>query len=360
MGGAAIMDNGSRIDELERTGERGPRWLNAAFKTTAAAVLLWISQFVFPSISLLYMNVLIITAVTGAVAVVVSLAGLAMPALRAQHQSGFLVCAVASLLAAVYSIMSMMEIDRAVKIASCTLSLQEQIQAIVDYQRENQNRLPTSHDEIPYVKPVPRCNAGRSKYILNTVNPQYPPEVLAYDSGPVHDPYWFSFLMRSFRQSEAETAAGVETESRVDRLVHKQFGSAECGIAAGMRDGSVQRIPPDQPFLDASALSKNSGDASPESAGVDPTDAEQVARAFLAAIAARDVETALHYIVPGERARAREEFTNGELPSIPPNPQFNMETRSPDTLMATVTNAGPDSDLGLDMIRQDGKWWVRR
>ncbi len=354
------MEDGSRIGDLERTGERGPRWPNAVFKTTAAAVLLWISQFIFPSISLLYMTVLFITAATGAVAAAVSLAGLAMPALRAQNQSRFLVCAVASLLATMYSIMSMMEIDRAVKIASCTLSMQEQIQAIVDYQRENQNRLPASHDEIPYVKPAPKCNAGRSKYILNTVNPHYPPEVLAYDSGPVHDPYWFSFLMRSFRQPEAGTAAVVDTESRLDRLVHHYFGSAEYGIAAGMRDGSVQRIPPDQPVLDASALSKNSGDAAPESAVVDPTDAEQVARAFLAAIAARDFETALQYIVPEEREKARQEFTNHGLPDIPPDPQFQIEKQSEDRLMAEVTNGGPNADLGLDMLRREGKWWIRR
>jgi len=96
------------------------------------------------------------------------------------------------------------------------------------------------------------------------------------------------------------------------------------------------------------------GEAPPEGAAgaVDTSEPESVARAFLAAVAAGDLEGATQHVLGSERASFREAMEAG-LPAVSAEAELAIEQEDDS---ATVEITG--TDLTLQLTYRDERWWV--
>jgi len=100
------------------------------------------------------------------------------------------------------------------------------------------------------------------------------------------------------------------------------------------------------------------------SLGITPTDisdAKIVAKAFIIALANKNVQEAAQYIIPEERDEMTKEFKNG-IPPLPKNPEVEIRIKD-DGIQADVTinnaeKAKSGRPIGLDMKLSNGKWWI--
>ena len=86
---------------------------------------------------------------------------------------------------------------------------------------------------------------------------------------------------------------------------------------------------------------------------VNASDPEAVARAFVVAVANKNVETALQYVIPEQRDDARR-WMEKEFPPFPKEPTLKVTVKG-DRADVEIVNA---QGLGFDMKRQDKKWWI--
>jgi hypothetical protein len=95
---------------------------------------------------------------------------------------------------------------------------------------------------------------------------------------------------------------------------------------------------------------------------VDKSDPKAVARAFIIAVANKNIENALEYILPEQRIELAKELKKG-LPVLPKNPEIEFKIKE-DGIRADVAilNAKPikagGPPMGLDMVFKDKKWWI--
>lgn len=93
---------------------------------------------------------------------------------------------------------------------------------------------------------------------------------------------------------------------------------------------------------------------------VDPGNPEQVAEAVWRAIIEGDMERFKSYVIPRDReAFNPEEFAKEleRLPPLPDKPQVRLVFEG-DEAEALLENW--DFDQGLEMILEDGRWWIQK
>lgn len=107
-------------------------------------------------------------------------------------------------------------------------------------------------------------------------------------------------------------------------------------------------------LMAAYAVSSCGGGGETPAASVDTGDPMQVAEAFYKAVADRDLEAALEHVDPDMAADFREAMSEG-MPSMPSDYEVIVMAQG-DEAEASITG----SDLEVDMILVDGRWWVTR
>ncbi|MFK7909764.1 MAG: hypothetical protein AB8F34_04095 [Akkermansiaceae bacterium] len=93
----------------------------------------------------------------------------------------------------------------------------------------------------------------------------------------------------------------------------------------------------------------------------DTSNPEAVAKAFIIALAKKDIQLATQFVIPEQREELRKELEKG-VPPLPKAPKIKVRVKK-DGLRADVSvlnvkrpKAGPP--FGLDMKLSDGKWWI--
>ncbi len=86
-----------------------------------------------------------------------------------------------------------------------------------------------------------------------------------------------------------------------------------------------------------------------------------MAKAFIIALANKNVREAALYIIPEERDEMAKEFEKG-IPPLPKNPEVEIRIKD-DGIQADVTiinaeKAKSGRPMGLDMKLSNGKWWI--
>ena len=95
---------------------------------------------------------------------------------------------------------------------------------------------------------------------------------------------------------------------------------------------------------------------------IDKSDPKAVARAFIIAIANKNIEQAIEFILPEQRPELLKELKSG-FPVLPKNPEIEFKIKE-DGIRADVAilNAKPikagGPPMGLDMVLKDKKWWI--
>ncbi|MGC6466837.1 MAG: HEAT repeat domain-containing protein [Akkermansiaceae bacterium] len=93
----------------------------------------------------------------------------------------------------------------------------------------------------------------------------------------------------------------------------------------------------------------------------DASGPEEIARAFLVAIAEKKLEEALKYIIPDERNEFANALKQG-VPPLPENPELRVRLKKGgDRAGVSVLNAkrpGSGAPFGLNMKLSEGKWWI--
>lgn len=98
-----------------------------------------------------------------------------------------------------------------------------------------------------------------------------------------------------------------------------------------------------------------------ETPATDPSGPEVVAKAFITALANKNVDEAAKYIIPEERDEFKRELQEG-LPPLPKDPKVKIQLKENGTradvsvLNAQKPASGPP--IGLDMKLSNGKWWI--
>ncbi len=92
---------------------------------------------------------------------------------------------------------------------------------------------------------------------------------------------------------------------------------------------------------------------------VDMKDPQAVAMAFLVALANKNSEEAIKYVIPEQRDDLRKAFKQG-VPPIPQKPEIRVVVkRNGNQADVKVLNGvQKNPPLGLDMELKDGKWWI--
>lgn len=93
----------------------------------------------------------------------------------------------------------------------------------------------------------------------------------------------------------------------------------------------------------------------------DISDAKILAKAFITALANKNVREAAQYIIQEEREEMTKELENG-IPPLPKNPEVEIRIKD-DGIQADVTiinaeKAKSGRPIGLDMKLSNGKWWI--
>jgi len=90
---------------------------------------------------------------------------------------------------------------------------------------------------------------------------------------------------------------------------------------------------------------------------IDASDSILVAKAFFNAIRNNNVDAAANEILPEQRSQFKRDMeTEDEVPCIPPVLRLEIESISEKRAYVTVVNG----TLGLELIYEDGRWWVAR
>ena len=87
---------------------------------------------------------------------------------------------------------------------------------------------------------------------------------------------------------------------------------------------------------------------------VDTTDPEQVAIAFIKAVAKKDVNSAIVFVSPNER-EAIEKAMSQMLPPWPKNPKIKLMLNG-DSAQVLIENSKVPG--GMDMIMKNDQWWI--
>ena len=95
---------------------------------------------------------------------------------------------------------------------------------------------------------------------------------------------------------------------------------------------------------------------------VDRSDSEAVAKAFVTAIANKNVQEAMQYVIPEERIEFSKELKKG-VPRLPQKPEIEVRVKKGGVRAdVVITNSKPvrpgSPPFGLDMKLIDGKWWI--
>ncbi len=112
------------------------------------------------------------------------------------------------------------------------------------------------------------------------------------------------------------------------------------------------------PKVVAEAGTKSGGKKNP---ATDLSDPEAVAKAFITALANKNVAEAAKYIIPEERDELKKELKKG-MPPLPKDPKVQIQLKENGTradvslLNAQKPASGPP--IGLDMKLSNGKWWI--
>jgi len=90
---------------------------------------------------------------------------------------------------------------------------------------------------------------------------------------------------------------------------------------------------------------------------VDTSDPEAVAKAFIVAVADKNIEEALQYVIPEERDAFRRDMEKG-LPPFPKAPDIEVTVKGDRADVRFRDAKLNDQGYGLDMKRTDKKWWI--
>lgn len=91
--------------------------------------------------------------------------------------------------------------------------------------------------------------------------------------------------------------------------------------------------------------------------GIDRTNPETVARAFLVACKANKVKEALTYVLPSQKESVETALENEGIPNIPDNLVLEVAMNEV-TMNAGVKVKG--TGIGIELQFFEGKWWVQR
>ena len=104
------------------------------------------------------------------------------------------------------------------------------------------------------------------------------------------------------------------------------------------------------------------GDDKKKEPPVDTANPYAVAKAFIVALANKDVQLAAKFVAPEQREEFTKELKKG-VPPLPKKPNIELNIKQDGTRAdVSLINGPPAKDdgppFGLDMRLIDGKWWI--
>jgi hypothetical protein len=87
---------------------------------------------------------------------------------------------------------------------------------------------------------------------------------------------------------------------------------------------------------------------------VDTSDPEAVTRAFFSEVRAGNASAAAAFVLPEQRTGCMEIVSSGDAPAIPGGFEVSVSTWG-DSGDAVILG----TDIGIDLVRSFGRWWVR-
>lgn len=167
----------------------------------------------------------------------------------------------------------------------------------------------------------------------------------------------------------AEATKDQDAEIRVSAAwalwaVDKRLDVAKPVLIAGLKDEDpyvAAKAAEALKKIDPQAADVPNNDKIKKMPPADIADAKTVAKAFIIALANKNVREAAQYIIPEEREEMMKELENG-IPPLPKNPEVEIRIKD-DGIQADVTiinaeKAKSGRPIGLDMKLSNGKWWI--
>ena len=90
------------------------------------------------------------------------------------------------------------------------------------------------------------------------------------------------------------------------------------------------------------------------------TDPQQVAEAIWQAIIAKDYDRAREFIIPREKERFTKDEVEGELKGLPPLPESPVVKAVVEGDRGEALLENWEFEQGLEMVKEDGRWWIDR
>ncbi|MDF1712638.1 MAG: hypothetical protein P1U90_10405 [Akkermansiaceae bacterium] len=127
-----------------------------------------------------------------------------------------------------------------------------------------------------------------------------------------------------------------------------------------IREAAAEVLKKIDPKVVAQAGTRTADTKSPAADSSDPeavAKVEAVAKAFVTALANKNVDEAAQYIIPEERDEIGQALKDG-MPPLPKDPKVRIKLKDNGTQAYVILLNSPKSVEGLNMKLSEGKWWI--